>query len=246
MDSQLSLWDEGSVNAGPSAKGWRVRVSRRARRLSINVFAHGGVEIVVPQRTSVRSVADFVRSESTWIENTCRSVALLSSDTGPALPTRIELPAINKSIEGCYRQSNRAHYRNQGARLLVFSVDASPNYCWPILRRWLKDIGRKTLRPWVQRLAKAIKVKPRQVQIRLQQTCWGSCSVAGTVSLNASVLLLHPEQAEYLLVHELCHLHYLNHGERFWQAVGEFSPRYRELDAAVNQVWASMPAWVSH
>ena len=245
-EPQLPLWEEGTAAAWPPAKGWRVRVSGRARRLSVNVFAHGGVEIVVPPRTSARSVADFVRNERTWIDNTCQSIALLSSDTGPLLPTRIELPAIHKSIEVIYRQSNRTHYRNQGARLLVFSVDPVPHYCWPVLRRWLKDMGRKTLRPWVQQLAEVIQVKPRQVQTRLQQTCWGSCSGEGTISLNASILLLPPEQAEYLLVHELCHLRHLNHCERFWRAVGEFSPRYRELDAAVNRVWASMPAWVSH
>jgi len=244
--SQLSLWEEGTATAGPPPKGWRVRVSKRARRLSINVFAHGGVEIVVPPRTSARSVADFVRSERTWIDNTCRSIALLPSDPGPSLPTRIELPAIHESIEVIYRQSNRTHYRNQGTRLLVFSVDPVPHCCWPILRRWLKGIGRKTLRPWVGRLAKAIQVKPRQVQIRLQQTCWGSCSVEGTISLNASALLLPPEQAEYLLVHELCHLRHLNHCHRFWRLVSEFSPRYRELDAAVNRAWTSMPAWVSY
>ena len=245
-ESQLSLWEEGTAIAGPPPHGWRVRISKRARRLSINVFAHGGVEIVVPPRTSARTVADFVRSERSWIDNTRRSIALLPSDPGPALPTRIELRAIHESIEVIYRQSNRTHYRNQGARLLVFSVDAAPHYCWPILRRWLTGIGRKTLRPWLLQLAKAIQVEPRRVQIRLQQTRWGSCSGEGTISLNASALLLPTEQAEYLLVHELCHLRHLNHSRRFWQLLSEFSPRYRELDAAVNRAWTSMPAWVSY
>ncbi len=245
-ESQLSLWAEGTATAGPPPQGWRVRVSKRARRLSINVFAHGGVEIVVPPRTSARTVADFARSEASWIDKARRSIAMLPSDPGPALPTRIELPAIDESIEVIYRRSRRTHYRDQGSRLLVFSVDAAPNYCWPILRRWLTGMGRKTLRPWLLRLAKTIRVQPRRVQIRLQQTRWGSCSGEGTISLNASALLLPSQQAEYLLVHELCHLRHLNHSRRFWQLVGEFSPHYRELDAAVNRAWTSMPAWVSH
>ena len=245
-ESQLSLWEEGTATAGPPPQGWRVRVSKRARRLSINVFAHGGVEIVVPPRTSACTVADFVRSESSWIDKTRRGIAMLPSDSGPALPTRIELPAIDECIEVIYRRSKRTHYRNQGSRLLVFSMDEAPNCCWPILRRWLTGMGRKTLRPWLLQLAKAIKVKPNRVQIRLQQTRWGSCSGDGTISLNASALLLPTEQAEYLLVHELCHLRHLNHSRRFWQLVGKYSPQYREHDAAVNRAWASMPAWVSH
>ena len=182
-------------------------------------------------------------AETDWVSDTCAKPVFLCLCS---LPNRIELPAINQSIEVIYRQSTRTHYRDQGSRLLVFSADAAPDHCWPILRRWLTGVGRKQLRPWLLRLAEAIQVQPRRIQIRLQQTRWGSCSGEGTISLNASALLLPAEQAEYLLVHELCHLRHLDHSRRFWQLVGKFSPRYRDLDAAVNRAWASMPAWVSY
>jgi predicted metal-dependent hydrolase len=47
---------------------WSVRQSARARRLSVRVFRNGGVEIVVPPRTSPQRVSAFVSEHREWIE----------------------------------------------------------------------------------------------------------------------------------------------------------------------------------
>ena len=63
MLRQLQLWD-----ADGSEHGWSVRQSARARRLSVRVFRNGGVEIVVPPRTSPQRVSAFVSEHREWIE----------------------------------------------------------------------------------------------------------------------------------------------------------------------------------
>ena len=63
MLRQLQLWDADGVE-----HGWSVRHSRRARRPSVRVFRHGGVEIVVPPRTLAARVSAFVVEHREWIE----------------------------------------------------------------------------------------------------------------------------------------------------------------------------------
>lgn len=68
-----------------------------------------------------------------------------------------------------------------------------------------------------------------RVAIRNQRRCWGSCSAKGNLNFNYKILFLPPHLADYIIVHELCHLTHLHHGKEFWDLVGEQLPNYQEL-----------------
>ena len=76
--------------------------------------------------------------------------------------------------------------------------------------------------------AAQLGVTYRRIRIGGQRTLWGSCSPRGTLSFNWRLVLTPLEVADYVIVHELCHLRVPNHSLRFWMLVERRRPRWRE------------------
>ena len=68
-----------------------------------------------------------------------------------------------------------------------------------------------------------------RVAIRNQATRWGSCSQRGNLNFNYRILFLPPKMADYIVVHELCHLGQLNHSRDFLELVAKTLPDYKEI-----------------
>jgi predicted metal-dependent hydrolase len=66
------------------------------------------------------------------------------------------------------------------------------------------------------------------VSVRDQKTRWGSCSSKGRLSFSYKLLLLPEHLAEYVVVHELCHLQEMNHSPKFWKLVSRAFPQHKK------------------
>lgn len=69
---------------------------------------------------------------------------------------------------------------------------------------------------------------PTSIKIKQYRARWGSCNSRGELSFNYLMMMLPEDVINYIVVHELCHLGYLNHSPLFWQLVAKHFPDYRQ------------------
>lgn len=245
MSVQLRLFETTHISSA-----WHVRISRRARRLSVRVYPGGRVEVVVPPGASAIAVQRFVGTHRAWID---RRVADLSAAHGPlsqVRPPSIELSAINRRFLVDYDTAParepgqaRVHLAGEGCLLVSGAIDDGRAIA-RALQRWLHEIAQTELGRELSALAREHGFNYRRVQIRRQRTRWGSCSVAGTISLNMCLMFQDPAVLRYLLIHELSHTRHMNHSSRFWGLVQSLQPDYRRLDRELLRGWQRVPGWV--
>ena len=88
----------------------------------------------------------------------------------------------------------------------------------------LEYIVRKSINKYIELL----KEKPNKVRIKDLKYAWGSCSANRNITINKKLAQKDEEVIEYVVLHEMCHLKYMNHSEKFWDLVEINMPEYKK------------------
>ena len=87
----------------------------------------------------------------------------------------------------------------------------------------------------IERFNRIYRFKFNQINIKNQKTRWGSCSRKGNLNFNYKIIHLPEKLADYIVVHELCHLKEFNHSQKFWNLVAKVMPDYLELRSELKR-----------
>lgn len=81
----------------------------------------------------------------------------------------------------------------------------------------------------IKKFNKIYGFKYNTITIKDHKTKWGSCSKKGNLNFNYRIIFLPRRLAEYITVHELCHLKELSHASKYWRLVEKTLPNYKDL-----------------
>ena len=93
----------------------------------------------------------------------------------------------------------------------------------------LRAQAKKELPPRLAELASLHGFEYNRLAIKNNVSNWGSCSSKKNINLNLRVVTLPPQLRDYVMLHELCHLRYLNHGPQFHALLETVCPGHRIL-----------------
>jgi predicted metal-dependent hydrolase len=237
---QLTLWSDREVGTA-----WNVRISRRARRMSMRVFPGGRVEVVVPPGAGVPAIERFVTRHREWAERRSRELLRLAPKTAERQPQSVEIDLLGRRWDVEYVAGRRVRAEEVADdRLRIHAPSLTDRHASQALVPWLMRLASHTLSERLKPLSAELDIDYARMSVRRQRTRWGSCSTKGTISLNVCLMFQRPEVVRYLMIHELCHRRHMNHSRHFWSLVAAFEPGWKPLDVELLQGWRHVPAWV--
>ena len=103
-----------------------------------------------------------------------------------------------------------------------------------------KEGALELARDRLSRFNKHYFFKIGSIRIKNQTSRWGSCSKQGNLNFNYNIINLPEDLADYILVHELCHIKEFNHSEKFWNLVAETIPDYKSRRQRLKRDYISL------
>jgi predicted metal-dependent hydrolase len=199
----------------------RLRVSGRARRISLKVDQRSGeVVAVAPTRALLGKAAGFARSRRDWLADQVARVPppAAALTAGQVMPILDELWRLNP--DG--RRPRLAPPGTDGVRELR---GCGAGLVDPMLVR--RAVIREALCAFEARTAhhcERLGVAPPPLRLIDARTRWGSCTPAqrgrpASIRLSWRLALGPFAVADYVVAHECAHLLEANHGPRFWALV---------------------------
>ena len=136
--------------------------------------------------------------------------------TAPQSMSRVEVEQVLREQRAWIEEQRRRQVPRLGLEALAVSEAEA-------------RIGaREVVSALAEEEAERLGVAYRRIRIGSQRTLWGSCSPGGTLSFNWRLVLAPVDVLDYVVVHELCHLRFLDHSQRFWRLVERRRPHWRE------------------
>lgn len=100
--------------------------------------------------------------------------------------------------------------------------------------------GLERIKQRVKYYAAKVGVEPGATLVKDMGFRWASCSKNNVLSFHWKCMMAPPKIIDYIVVHELCHIHHRNHSNAFWNEVDKVMPDYAERKAWLRKNGAAL------
>ena len=100
--------------------------------------------------------------------------------------------------------------------------------------------GHERITQRVHYYAPKVGVTPGDIDVRELGHRWASCSSKGSLAFHWKCMMAPPTIIDYIVVHELCHVHRMDHTHAFWNEIDKVIPDYQERKEWLKKNGAAM------
>lgn len=228
---------------------YTLKRSRRRKTVAIKVQQQS-VTVYAPVGVAKQELEGWLLSKSDWITAQIQKQSqLLDTRQYPLKDNSILVFAQPMAL--LYGTNSRCEWRqvkNQPQPTLQLNLSGRVKHKQAMYQSLLEEFLHEQLESYIEMRVNEYCIKmaealPSSIRIHIYKRRWGSCNRRRELTFNLLLASAPPTIIDYVIVHELAHLKYLNHSTAFWQRVSEFYPEYKQATKWLKEQGASL-SWV--
>ena len=216
---------------------------KKVKNINLRIKPNMEIYISVPMNLHHDYIENFIRSKEGWIKSVLKKVEDVKEKqkgfeykTGEIhkfLGKEYNLTVKTGSFNGVNLVNNE---KNPNIILTVNeNILENTDEKKKIMEKWYFENAKKLFPQFMEKWLKILDEHVEKVAIKPMKTRWGSCNyVKKYINLNTELIKRTPFEIEYVVLHELTHLKYPNHGKGFYNYIERYMPNYKIAEKMLN------------
>jgi predicted metal-dependent hydrolase len=221
---------------------FEVQLSGARRSISITVERDGSLIVTAPPGCDEAELAAFAHEKRMWVyRKLAEKDLLLSHRPAKEFVSGEGFAYLGRSHRLLLADRHEQPVKLEQGRLVMRRDLAERGLGSRAIIEWYRTRALRwfpqRVEPWANRMG----VAPSAIDVRDLGYRWGSLGRNDRVNFHWATIQLQPALVDYVIVHELAHVHEPNHTPGFWlrveRAMPEFQSAKAELARAGGRLW---------
>lgn len=212
---------------------------KKVKNINLRIRPNMEIYISAPMNLHSDYIENFIRSKEKWIKQVLQKIEEAKQNQLPSQYLSGEKHKyLGKEYELEVKQgnSNRVSIKEGKIILTVISnIFENSDEKKKVMEKWYFENAKKLFLKFVEKWLEILDEHVEKVAIKPMKTRWGSCNyVKKYINLNTELIKRTPFEIEYVILHELTHLKYPNHGKGFYNYIERYMPNYKVAEKMLN------------
>ncbi|MHB9308079.1 M48 family metallopeptidase [Fusobacterium polymorphum] len=198
---------------------------KKIKNFIIRIYPDLRIAVSVPLHASNKDIENFISSKKEWIEVTLKKLKLINNKNNLKENT---IKILGKEIEKKIIESDLERIRLTDTSIYIYSKNINEIKIEKKLLEWKLEKLKTLLEKYLEKYTKLLNRNINYYQIKKLSSAWGIYHKRENyISFNFDLIEKDIDCIEYVVLHELCHIFYMNHQKEFWNLVEKYIPDYK-------------------
>ena len=216
---------------------------KKVKNINLRIKPNMEIYISVPMNLHRDYIENFIRSKEEWIKSVLKKVEdVKEKQKGFEYKNGEIYKFLGKEYNLIVRTGNfnGVSLKNDAkSNVMILTVNENifenTDEKKKVMEKWYFENAKKLFLKFVEKWLEILNEHVEKVAIKPMKTRWGSCNyVKKYINLNTELIKRTPFEIEYVILHELTHLKYPNHGKGFYNYIERYMPNYKVAEKMLN------------
>lgn len=204
---------------------------RNRKTMSISVEPPKSITVMAPLDTNEEEIREAVKLKGAWIVQKLFEFRNIESKRvnrefvngesfmylgrNYSLQIHIDETLQNNSSVKLFRGKFHVYVKEKDDELIKEGMEA-----------WYREKTEEQVKKRIKYYQKFFSKKPTAIKVKEQKKRWASCTSNDELLFNWRCVMAKSTALDYIVVHEMCHMYYMNHSQEFWDLVASIMADY--------------------